>query len=107
LLPQAFIFVLPQKRSTRKAFSSSRLLLLLPLRFYKTQIRTGDLLAHSELPALIKVLFQLRTKTKRGRSTAVAPATSQLGLGRWAGKRVMAALKNYWCLRRYDEFQEF
>jgi len=46
---------------------SSRLLLILHLRYHKTQVRTGDLLDPSELPALTKVLFQLRATTKRGR----------------------------------------
>gem|GEM_PF-2962010 len=46
--------------------------MVLPLRFHKTQVRTGDLLNSSELPALTKALFQLRAKTQRGRSANVA-----------------------------------
>ncbi len=34
-------------------------------------------------------------------------AASKLGLGRLAGKQVVTALKNYWCLRRNDEFSNF
>jgi len=50
-LLEAIIFVMTQKRDTRKAFPSSRLLLIFTLRLHKTQIRTSDLLAYSELPA--------------------------------------------------------